>query len=92
LPPDPTPLLLRIDFPDRSQLIAHDRTVEEVRQFLGVDSLHYLSLEGMLSCLGQPSDHYCTACWSGRYPINVDKPVTKLDLERFQLRMFSSDK
>ena len=80
-----------IDFPDRSQLIANNRTVEEIRQFLGVDSLHYLSLEGMLRCVSRPAEHYCTACFSGQYRIAVDKPVTKLSLERHQLGMFPDE-
>lgn len=78
-----------IDFPDPSQLIANQRTVEEIRQFLGVDSLHYLSLEGMLKCVSQPAENYCHACFSGQYRIRVDRPLTKLDLEKDQLRMFT---
>ena len=78
-----------VDFPDPSQLIATERSVEQIRTFLEVDSLHFLSLEGMLACLGRPPEHYCTACWSGRYRINVERPVSKLDLERAQLSMFS---
>lgn len=79
-----------VDFPDKSKLIAATRTVEEIREFLGVDTLHFLSLEGMLSCVNRPSESYCTACWSGDYRINVDKPVNKLDLERYQLKMFTA--
>src|SRR5690606_5331206 len=78
-----------VDFPEPSQLIAHSRTVEEIRQYLNVESLHFLSLEGMLSCVRLPADNYCTACWSGKYRLNVDHPVNKLDLERYQLKMFS---
>ncbi|HEX7011000.1 MAG TPA: amidophosphoribosyltransferase [Phycisphaeraceae bacterium] len=89
-PPIRHPCYFGIDFPDRSKLIASGRTVEEIRQFLGVDSLHFLSMEGMLGCVSRPSDHYCTACWSGRYRIEPDKPVNKLDLERHQLRMFTT--
>jgi amidophosphoribosyltransferase len=63
--------------------------VEEIREYLEVDSLHFLSLEGMLSCVSRPQGHYCTACFSGEYRINVDKPVSKLGLERYQLRMFT---
>jgi len=78
-----------VDFPETEQLIAHNRTVEEIREFLGVDSLHFLSLEGMLKCVSLPADQYCTACWTGRYPVDVTHPVSKLDLERHQLRMFN---
>jgi amidophosphoribosyltransferase len=77
-----------IDFPDPSQLIATNRTVEQVRDYLGVNSLHFLSLEGMLACVSRPADHYCTACFNGDYRIDVSIPVTKLSLERHQLKMF----
>ncbi len=81
-----------VDFPETEQLIANGRSVEEITEFLGVDSLHFLSLEGMLSCVSRPPSDYCTACWTGKYPIDVTHPVNKLDLERHQLRMFSSGK
>jgi amidophosphoribosyltransferase len=77
-----------IDFPDPSKLIATGRSIEEIRAYLGVDSLHYLSIEGMLSCVSRPPRHYCTACFSGDYRLEIDHPVTKLSLERHQLRMF----
>ena len=89
-PPIRHPCYFGIDFPDPSQLIANNRTVDEIAEYLGVDSLHFLSLHGMLDCVSQPRDHYCTACWSGRYPIDVSKPITKLDLEKHQLRMFTA--
>lgn len=78
-----------IDFPDPQALIANQRTVDEIASYLGVDSLHYLSLEGMLSCVSRPAGHYCNACFSGRYRIEVDRPVSKLSLERHQMRMFT---
>ncbi|GMV96041.1 MAG: amidophosphoribosyltransferase [Phycisphaerae bacterium] len=77
-----------IDFPNPDDLIATHRTVEQIRDYLGVDSLHYLSLEGMLSCVRHPPTHYCTACFSGRYPMPVDHPVSKFALEHGQLQMF----
>lgn len=88
-PPIKHPCYFGIDFPDPSKLIAHERTVDEIAKFLGVDSLHFLSLEGLLSCVNRPADHYCTACWSGKYRIAPEHPVGKLDLERNQLRMFT---
>jgi len=81
-----------VDFPDAKDLIANEKSVDEIAEFLGVDSLYFLSLEGMLSCVSLPKDQYCTACWSGRYPIDVQHPVNKLDLERHQLRMFTEGK
>ena len=64
-------------------------TVEQIRAYLGVDSLHYLSLEGMLGCVSKPAGDYCTACFSGQYRLDVGAPVTKLSLERHQLKMFT---
>lgn len=78
-----------IDFPDKSHLIANLRTVEQIAQYLDVDSLHYLSLEGMLSCVSRAKSEYCHACFSGEYRLNVSHPVSKLDLERHQLKMFT---
>ena len=78
-----------IDFPDPSKLVATRRSVEEIRDYLGVDSLYYLSIEGMLSCVKMPNNKYCTACFSGDYPVDVEQPVDKYAMERRQLRMFS---
>lgn len=87
-PPIRHPCCFGIDFPDPSQLIATNRSVDEIAEYLDVDSLHFLSLEGMLSCVSLPDDHYCTACYSGNYRIDVSRPMHKLDFERHQLRMF----
>jgi amidophosphoribosyltransferase len=87
-PPIRNPCFYGIDFPTREELIAHNRTVKQIEQFLEVDSLAYLSLEGMLSCMGHASDDYCTACWSGHYKIPIDNPQSKFSFERNQLQMF----
>lgn len=75
-PPIRHPCYFGVDFASREQLIAHGRTVEEIRDFLGVDSLHYLSLEGLLSCVERPAEHYCTACYSGDYRLDPEHPVS----------------
>lgn len=77
-----------IDFPDTKSLIANQRTVDDICKFLEVDSLHYLSIDGLLTCVSRPPENYCTACFSGKYRIPVDHPVSKLSLERDQLEMF----
>lgn len=87
-PPIRHPCYFGIDFPTPGELIANTRNVEEIREYLGVDSLHYLSTEGMLSCMKHPPRHYCTACFNGQYPMPVDYPVSKFAMERHQLRMF----
>ncbi len=87
-PPIRHPCFYGIDFPTSEELIAHNRTVEQIREFLEVDSLAYLSLEGMLACEKLEAKHYCTACWSGQYKIPIDQVTTKFNFERDQLRMF----
>lgn len=87
-PPIRHPCFYGIDFPTKTELIANGRTVEEIAAFLEVDSLAYLSLEGMLSCLSLPAGHYCTACWSGQYRIPVDQAQTRLGFEKNQLSLF----
>jgi amidophosphoribosyltransferase len=87
-PPIRHPCFFGIDFPTPTELIANGRSVEEIRQFIEVDSLHYLSLDGMLKCFSKPAASYCTACWSGNYPIPVDMVMSKFGLERHQMKMF----
>ncbi len=87
-PPILHPCYFGIDFATREQLIAHGRSVEDIRTYLGVDTLHYLSLEGLLSCMTRPSANYCTACWDGRYRIDPDKPETGVIIESEQMRIF----
>src|SRR5207302_9029600 len=85
-PPIRHPCFYGIDFPTSEELIAHNRTVEQVQDFLEVDSLAYLSLEGMLACMKEQKSNYCTACWSGEYKIPIDQPQSKFSFERDQLR------
>ncbi len=87
-PPIRHPCFFGIDFPTPTELIANGRTIDQIREFLELDSLSYISLEGMLKCLSRPASHYCTACWSGNYPIPVDTQLSKFGLERHQMRMF----
>jgi amidophosphoribosyltransferase len=57
---------------------------------LGVDSLAYLSIEGMLEVVGTervPSSEYCTACWSGKYPIDIEHPHVLDAIEPGQLTL-----
>jgi amidophosphoribosyltransferase len=87
-PPIRHPCFYGIDFPTSEELIAHNRTVQQIGEFLEVDSLAYLSLEGLLSCMNLPTNDYCTACWSGKYKVPIDQPQSKFSFERDQLKMF----
>ncbi len=87
-PPIRHPCYFGVDFAERSQLVATGRTEEQIRAFLGVDSLHYLSLEGLLSCMNRPGDRYCTACYNGDYRLDPDHPVTEEVVEPEQVKLF----
>ncbi|MCW5767618.1 MAG: amidophosphoribosyltransferase [Phycisphaeraceae bacterium] len=87
-PPIRHPCFFGVDFAERSQLIANGRTVEQIRQYLGVDTLHYLTQEGMLSAMSEPGEKYCTACYDGDYRIDVDHPVTERVIETDQMHIF----
>ncbi len=91
-PPIRHPCFFGVDFAERSQLIATGRTVEGIRAYLGVDSLAYLSLEGLLSCMDRPGEHYCTACYSGEYRLDPEHPVSDVLLaEQGQLAIFDEE-
>lgn len=87
-PPIRFPCYYGVDFPTKEELLANNRALDEIRDFLEVDSVGYLSLEGMLSRAALPKDHYCTACWSGRYRIPVDTTLNKFTTKRYQMYMF----
>ena len=87
-PPIRYPCFYGIDFPTKEELLAHNRTLDQITDFLEVDSVGYVSLEGMLACAALPDESYCTACWSGKYPIPIDTVVNKFALERYQMNMF----
>lgn len=66
-----------IDFPNRDELIAaRMKSISAIEEWLGVDSLGYLSVEGLLAAVTKPASHYCTACWTGKYPVH---PVDNMD-------------
>ena len=87
-PPIRYPCFYGVDFPTKEELLANNRDLDQIKEFLDVDSIGYMSLQGQLGCVTFPSDHYCTACWSGKYPIPVDIAVNKFALEHYQMRMF----
>ncbi len=81
-PPLVSPCFYGIDFPTKKELIACRRTVESIRDFIGLDSLTYLSLEGMLKAMPVPQEELCTACFTGKYPTILPKKISKTALER----------
>jgi amidophosphoribosyltransferase len=87
-PPIRWPCYYGVDFPTSQELIAYQRTIEDICKFLEIESLGYISEEGLLGCMELPADHFCTACFSGKYPIPVDPQVGKFSMERRQLNLF----
>ena len=84
-PPTAHPCYFGIDFPSREELIAGTKSLDEIRDFIGADSLSYISLEGLLSVVDQPGD-YCTGCFTGRYPMELSHKPTKGVLESANLQ------
>lgn len=70
-PPTVSPCYYGVDTPRRRELIAAQMSVDEVCKYIEADSLGYLSLEGMLEAIGINPNSTCTACWSGKYPIET---------------------
>ena len=81
-PPIQWPCFYGIDMPTRHELVASDLSVEEIRRFVGADSLGYLSLDGMVAATGAPRDDFCRACFDGEYPIEVPEGAGKFLLEQ----------
>ena len=76
-PPVTNPCYYGIDTPVRNELIASSHTVEEIATYLRVDSLAYLSLDGLKEAAGD-GDKYCDACFTGRYPVSFSETPNKL--------------
>lgn len=78
-PPIKSPCFYGIDFPNKNELIASGRSVEDIAKFIKVDSLKFLSLDGMLKVM--KDQKYCHACFSGEYPVAPPKTQSKYLLE-----------
>ena len=79
-PPIKSPCFYGIDFPSKKELIADNKSVREIAEFIKVDSLEYLSLEGMLGVMKSNKD-FCSACFTGKYPVKVPGNTSKYLLE-----------
>lgn len=84
-PPIRWPCFYGIDMPDQRKFAAHNRTIEEICEFIGADSLGYLSVEGMLKCGAHKPGDYCAACFTGSYPSDISD-VVETQMQRIKLR------
>jgi len=80
-PPTISPCFYGVDTPRRSELIAATHTLDEIKKYVDADSLAYLSLEGMLASVNSHRAHYCTSCYTGRYPV----PFPRRQADQVQL-------
>jgi len=72
-PPTISPCFYGVDTPVRSELIGATHTLDEIRSYLGADSIGYLSLEGMMSAVGSGRKGYCSSCYTGQYPVEFPR-------------------
>jgi amidophosphoribosyltransferase len=80
-PPIAHPCFMGVDMGTYNELIAHRMSVDEICKFSGADSLHYLSLDGMMRAIGR-TEGYCNACFTGVYPLDVNLASTKTGFEK----------
>ena len=79
---------IRPTFPDdatQEELIAANKTVDEIAEHIGADSLRYLSLEGLEEAIERPMEGHCTACFCGDYPLDLDEDLGRNALEQASL-------
>jgi len=70
-----------VDMATRWELIAAQKTVPQINEAIGADSLGYISMEGLIESVGLPGDLFCRACFTGDYPTPVQLEMDKLQLE-----------
>ncbi len=82
-PPVTHPCFYGIDTDSQDHLIAATKSVKEIEERIGVDTLAYLSWKGMLEATQENTDHFCSACFTGNYPVTIPEDVrrSKLMLE-----------
>jgi len=84
-PPIRYPCFFGVDMASRRELIAARKSIPEICQFIGADSLGYMSVEGLIQAVALPRDAFCLACFTGDYPIPVQLEMDKLALEAVQI-------
>ncbi len=82
-PPIINPCFFGVDFPTHGELIAAHKSVDEIREFLDVDSLNYQTCEGLLAAVNGERNEYCMACFTGEYPIKITDKMDKHAFEKY---------
>ncbi|MCC6355804.1 MAG: amidophosphoribosyltransferase [Verrucomicrobiae bacterium] len=85
-PPHRFPCFYGIDFPDKKDLLANQMTRAEIAKYLGVDSIGYLDVDGMIRATGRKGSEFCVACFTGDYPVGFDARLDKMILEQQRRR------
>jgi amidophosphoribosyltransferase len=80
-PPIRFPDFYGMDTPNQNALIASSKNVEEIREFLGATSLHFLSLDGLIKSIGLPKEHLSTSCFTGIYPIDLKERKQEINYD-----------
>jgi amidophosphoribosyltransferase len=80
-PPIRYPCFFGVDMATRQELIAAQKTIPEIAESIGADSLGYLSVDGLIEAVGLPKESFCLACFTGDYPMPVQLEMDKLELE-----------
>jgi amidophosphoribosyltransferase len=80
-PPIRYPCFFGVDMATRRELIAYQKTIPQIRDFIGADTLGYLSIDGLIKAVALPRDIFCLACFTGEYPVPVQLEMDKLALE-----------
>jgi len=80
-PPIKYPCFFGVDMATRRELIAAQKSIPKICEFIGADSLGYLSIEGLIKAVDLPRENFCLACFTGDYPIPVQLEMDKLALE-----------
>ncbi|MBA7674269.1 Amidophosphoribosyltransferase [subsurface metagenome] len=88
-PPIRHPCFFGVDMATRWELIAAQKSIPEIRDFIGADSLGYLSIDGLIKAVALPKDIFCMACFTGDYPIPVQLEMDKLALEAISADEYS---
>jgi len=89
-PPTISPCFYGVDTPTKKELIASSHTVQEIGKYIEADSLAYLSYEGMLRAVGGSETEFCTACYTGRYPLEFEDMFHEAKADERQLDLWET--